>query len=100
MRKKGRRRGVRMRHNGGHGGGMGRFLTACLQRNPSAASLYRRPLKDTLNWVVHCHLFYQEVSSLPFTATSSTRRMSDLLVARGSDLVFLFRAGFGSQGQV
>jgi NADH dehydrogenase (ubiquinone) 1 beta subcomplex subunit 9 len=27
--------------------------------------LYRRALKDTLNWAVHRHLFYQDVSS-PF----------------------------------
>ncbi|GJN39343.1 hypothetical protein PR202_gb28454 [Eleusine coracana subsp. coracana] len=27
--------------------------------------LYRRALKDTLNWAVHRHLFYQDVSFLP-----------------------------------
>jgi NADH dehydrogenase (ubiquinone) 1 beta subcomplex subunit 9 len=25
--------------------------------------LYRRALKDTLNWAVHRHLFYQDVSA-------------------------------------
>jgi hypothetical protein len=32
--------------------------------------LYRRALKDTLNWAVHRHLFYQDVSSLPFPPTT------------------------------
>jgi NADH dehydrogenase (ubiquinone) 1 beta subcomplex subunit 9 len=33
--------------------------------------LYRRALKDTLNWAVHRHLFYQDVSSPPPSASLS-----------------------------
>jgi NADH dehydrogenase (ubiquinone) 1 beta subcomplex subunit 9 len=32
--------------------------------------LYRRALKDTLNWAVHRHLFYQDVSSSPSASLS------------------------------
>lgn len=32
--------------------------------------LYRRALKDTLNWAVHRHLFYDDVSSSPSPFTS------------------------------
>jgi len=60
--------------------------------------LYRRALKDTLNWAVHRHLFYQDVSS-PFPLSNPGSRSSSLL-PDGSDLVFLSCAGAGSQGQV
>jgi len=51
--------------------------------------LYRRALKDTLNWAVHRHLFYQDVSSpislLP--PPSPSRSGSPFPLAGGSDLV-------------
>ncbi|KAJ0432567.1 putative NADH dehydrogenase [ubiquinone] 1 beta subcomplex subunit 9 [Helianthus annuus] len=34
--------------------------------------LYRRALKDTLNWAVHRHLFYPDVSTLNFLAIMSS----------------------------
>jgi hypothetical protein len=71
------------------------FLARRAAQKERVRLLYRRALKDTLNWAVHRHLFYQDVSSLPFPL-----HPPDLLVARGSDLVLLSRAGVGSQGQV
>lgn len=56
--------------------------------------LYRRALKDTLNWAVHRHLFYQDVSApLPHPPPISPP-------PRGSDPVFFSRAGVRAQGQV
>jgi len=62
--------------------------------------LYRRALKDTLNWAVHRHLFYQDVSSpisplrLPLDLGFPPRSRADLTSC------FLSPAGVGSPGQV
>jgi hypothetical protein len=41
------------------------FLARRAVQKERVRLLYRRALKDTLNWAVHRHLFYQDVSSLP-----------------------------------
>ena len=48
--------------------------------------LYRRALKDTLNWAVHRHIFYRDVSSIipqirsPIRTLDSFFRLTDLRV--------------------
>ena len=74
------------------------FLARRAAQKERVRLLYRRALKGTLNWAVHRHLFYQDVSS-PFPLSNPGSRSSSLL-ADGSDLVFLSCAGVGSQGQV
>lgn len=39
------------------------FLARRAAQKERVRLLYRRALKDTLNWAVHRHLFYQDVSS-------------------------------------
>ena len=61
--------------------------------------LYRRALKDTLNWAVHRHLFYQDVGS-PFPLSNPDLDPPPCSRMDLSDLVLLSCAGVGSQGQV
>ena len=61
--------------------------------------LYRRALKDTLNWAVHRHLFYQDVSS-PFPLSNPDLDPPPCSRMDLSDIVLLSCAGVGSQGQV
>ncbi|KAJ8631519.1 hypothetical protein MRB53_024842 [Persea americana] len=44
--------------------GMATYLARRAAQRERVRILYRRALKDTLNWAVHRHLFYQDASDL------------------------------------
>lgn len=50
--------------------GMATYLARRAAQRERVRILYRRALKDTLNWAVHRHLFYQDV--YPSTSTSTS----------------------------
>uniref|UniRef100_A0A822ZBL8 NADH dehydrogenase [ubiquinone] 1 beta subcomplex subunit 9 n=1 Tax=Nelumbo nucifera TaxID=4432 RepID=A0A822ZBL8_NELNU len=51
--------------------------------------LYRRALKDTLNWAVHRHLFYQDASGLREKFEANKHVVCSLESRKSSSFIFL-----------
>ncbi|KAK8508992.1 hypothetical protein V6N12_016836 [Hibiscus sabdariffa] len=63
------------------------YLTRRAAQKERVRILYRRALKDTLNWAVHRHLFYQDASDLreKFEANKNVEDLDtiDKMIAAG-----------------
>ncbi|CAH1451593.1 unnamed protein product [Lactuca virosa] len=65
--------------------GAASYLARRAAQREKVRILYRRALKDTLNWAVHCHLFYPDADALRERFDANKNVVSLLLVtqARG-----------------
>ncbi|CAH1413271.1 unnamed protein product [Lactuca virosa] len=62
--------------------GAASYLARRAAQREKVRILYRRALKDTLNWAVHCHLFYPDADALRerFDANKNVVRFFRLLL--------------------